>query len=74
MVLGTEGGLPAEQGLLGRTEGYLSNGLLFLFLRYGTQTRQRGEGRTMCVYGYFKGHWDLNEDIKLLLLTLYTFE
>ena len=56
MVLGTEGGLPAEQGLLGRTEGYLSNGLLFLFLRYGTQTRQSGEGRTMCVYGYFKGH------------------
>ena len=74
MVLGTEGVLPAKHELLGRTGSYVSHGLLFLFLRYGTQTRQRGEGRTMCVYGYFKGHWDLNEDIKLLLLTLYTFE
>ena len=30
MVLGTKSGLPAEFGLLGRTGGYLSHGLLFL--------------------------------------------
>ena len=33
MVLGTEGGLLAEHGLLRRTRGYLSHGLLFLFLQ-----------------------------------------
>ena len=74
MVLGTMGGLPAEHGLLGRTGGYLSHGLLFLFLRYSTPDQAKmGEGRTVCVCGCFKGLWDFNEDIKSLLLSLYTF-
>ena len=42
MVLGTEGGLPAEHRFLGRTRGYLSHGLLFLFLRYGTPDWAKG--------------------------------
>ena len=46
-----------------------NHGLLFLFLRYGTQDWAEGEG--LCIYGYSKGLWDLNEDIKLLLLNLY---
>ena len=54
LVLGTERGLPAEHRLLGRTRGYLSYGLIFLFLRYSTRTGQRGEGRTACVCGYPK--------------------
>ena len=74
MVLGTVGGLPAEHGLLGRTGGYLSHGLLFLFLRYGTPDWAKGgEGRTVCVCGCFKELWDFNEDIKSLLLSLYNF-
>ena len=36
-------------------------------------TGQRGEGRTVCVYGCFKGHWDLNGDTKSLFLSLYNF-
>ena len=71
VVPGTEGGLTAEQGLLGRARGYLSHGLLFLFLRYSTPGPQRGEGRTVCVCGCFKELWDFNEDIKSLLLSLY---
>ena len=67
MVLGTTRGLPAEHRLLGRTRGYLSYGLIFLFLRYTTRTGQRGEGRTVFVCGCFKGLWDFNEDIKSLL-------
>ena len=46
-----------------------NHGLLFLFLRYGILDWAEGEGR--CVYGYSKGFWDLNEEIKLLLLSLY---
>ena len=68
MVLGTEGGLPPEYGLLGRMGVYLSHGLLFLFLRYGTLDQAKG-GRKDCVC--FKGLWDFNEDIKSLLLSLY---
>ena len=34
-------------------------------------TLAEGEGRTVCVCGYSKGLWDLNEDIKSLLLSLY---
>ena len=49
MVLGTEGGLPAEPGLLGRTRGYLSHGLLFLFLRYSTPDWEK-QGRKDCVF------------------------
>ena len=49
MVLGTEGGLPAEHGLLGRTRGYRSHGILFLFLRYGTQDQAKGQ-RKDCVF------------------------
>ena len=48
MVLGTEGGLPAEHGILGRTRGYLSHGLLFLFLRYGMPDWAKG-ARKACV-------------------------
>ena len=48
-----------------------NHGLLFLFLRYGILDWAEGEGR--CVYGYSKGFWDLNEEIKLLLLSLYNF-
>ena len=68
MVLGTEGGLPAEHRLLGRTMGYLSHGLLFLFLRYSTPDwPKRGRKHTVCVCGCFKGLWDFNKDIKSLL-------
>ena len=53
MVLGTAGDRPAKQGLLGRTRGYLSQGLLFLFLRYGTPDwLEWGEGgkEGLCVF------------------------
>ena len=73
MVLGTEGGLPAEHRLLGRTGGYLSHGLLFLFLRYSTPDWAEGEGGTVCICGYSKGLYYFNEDIKSLLLSLYNF-
>ena len=33
----------------------------------------KGEGRTVCVCGCFKGLWDFNEDIKSLLLSPYNF-
>ena len=70
-MLGTEGGLPAQHGLLGRTRGYLSHRLLFIFLRYGTPDQAKG-GRKDCVWGgRFKELWDFNEDIKSLLLILY---
>ena len=42
----------------------------FFFLRYCTPTRQRGK-EGLCICGYSKGLWDLNEDIKSLLLSLY---
>ena len=48
MVLGTEGGLPAEQGLLGSTRVYLSHVLLFLFLRYSALDWAK-VGRKDCV-------------------------
>ena len=48
MVLGTTEGLPPEHRLLGRTRGYQSHGLLFLFLRYGTLDWAKG-GRKDCV-------------------------
>ena len=44
--------------------------LLFLFLRYGTPDWAEGE-EGLCVCGYSKGLWDLSEDIKSLLLSLY---
>ena len=44
--------------------------LLFLFLIYGTLDWAEGEGRIV-ICGYSKGFWDLNENIKLLLLSLY---
>ena len=47
MALGTAGGLPAEQGLLGRTRGHLSHGLLFLFLMRYPDWAERG--RKDCV-------------------------
>ena len=72
MVPETKGCPPAKHPLLGRTGGYLSHGLIFLFLRYGTPDWAKGgEGRTVCVCGCFKGLWDFNEDIKSLLLSLY---
>ena len=49
MVLGTEGGLSAEHGLLGRTGSYLSHRPLFLLLRYGTPDQAKG-GRKDCVF------------------------
>ena len=70
MLLGTEGGLPVEYGLLGRNRGYLIHGFLLLLLRYGTPDWAKGE-RKDCVC--FKGLWDFNEDIKSLLLCLYNF-
>ena len=53
--------------------GYLSHGLLFLSLIYGTVDWAEGEGRAVYVCGYSKGLWHLNEDIKSLLLSLYNF-
>ena len=50
MVLGTEGVLPAEQRLLGRARGYLSHGLLFLFLRYGTPDWEKEGKEGLCVF------------------------
>ena len=72
MVLGTEGGLPAEHRLLGRTGGYLNHRPLFLFLRYSTLDQTKG-GRKDSVCGCFKGLWDFNEDIKSLVLSLCNF-
>ena len=72
MALGTKGGLPDEHNCW-ELRGYLSHGPLFLFLRYGTLNWAEGEGRTVCICGYSKGLWDLNEDIKSLLLSLYNF-
>ena len=70
MMLGTKEGLPAKHGLLGRTRGYLSHGLIFLF-----QVPRLGKGgkEVLCICGHFKGLWDFNEDIKSLLLSLYNF-
>ena len=67
----TAEGLPAERGLLERTKGLPEpqTSISLPDTRYpGLGT---GEGRTVCVCGYSKGLWDLNEDIKLLLLSLY---
>ena len=47
-----------------------NHGLLFLFLRYSTPDWAE-EGGSTCIYGNSKGLWDLNEDIKSLLLNLY---
>ena len=68
-------GRPASRAqIIGKRQGYLSHGLLFLFLRYSTPDQAKmGEGRTVCVCGCFKGLWNFNEDIKSLLLTLYNF-
>ena len=49
MVLEAAEGLPAELRLLGRTRGYLSHGLLFLFLRYSTPDWEK-RGRKDCVF------------------------
>ena len=49
MVLGTAGVVPAEHGLLGRARGYLSHGLLFLFLRHDPPGWEKG-GRKDCVF------------------------
>ena len=46
------------------TEGSLNHRLPLLFLRYGTRTGQRGEGRTVCICGYSKELSYFNEDIK----------
>ena len=35
--------------------GSLNQGLVLLFLRYGTPDWAEGEGRTVCVCGYSKG-------------------
>ena len=51
--------------------GSLNHRLLLLFLRYGTPDWAQGEGRTVCICGCSKGLCNLNEDIKLLLLSLY---
>ena len=50
MVLGTEGGLPAKHGLLGRTGGYLNHRPLFLFLRYGTLDQAKVGGEGLCMF------------------------
>ena len=63
MVLGTTGGLPAEDRLRGRTGVYLSHELLFLLLRYGTPNGAKG-GRKDCVFvGVFR-------DFGILIKTL----
>ena len=48
MVPGTEGGLPAEHRLLGRTGDYLSHNFWVFFLRYGAPDHAKG-GRKDCV-------------------------
>ena len=35
--------------------GSLNQGLVLLFLRYGTPNWAEGEGRTVCICGYSKG-------------------
>ena len=60
------------QWMVPEPKGCLNHGLLLLVLRYGTQTGQRGK-EGLCVCGYSKGLWDLKEDIKSLLLSLYNF-
>ena len=50
MVLGTKGGLPAKHGLLGRTRGYLSHGLLFLLLRYSAPDWAEVGKEGLCVF------------------------
>ena len=50
MVPGTVGGLPAKHGLLGGTGGYLSHGLLFLFLRYDTLDWAKVGKEGLCVF------------------------
>ena len=47
-----------------------NHGHLFLFLKYGTLDWERGK-EGVCICGCSKGFGDLNEDIKLLLLSLY---
>ena len=49
MVLGTEGDLPAEHGLLGRTGSSLNHRPLIFFLRYSTLDQAKG-GRKDCVF------------------------
>ena len=66
MVLGTEGGLPAEHGLLGRTGGYLSHGLLFLFLRYGTPDQAKGGRKHWVCLWVFEG---VLRDLGILMKT-----
>ena len=47
----TSGGQPAELRLLGRTGDFLSHGLLFLFLRYGTLDWAKGGRKdSMCLW------------------------
>ena len=72
VVLGTEGGLPAEHELLGRARGYLSQALLFLFLIWYPRLSKGGK-EGLCVCGCFKGLWDFSAGIKSLLLSLYNF-
>ena len=70
---GAIGGLPAERGLLERTKGLPEpqTSISLPDTRYpGLGT---GEGRPVCVCGYSKGLWDLNEDIKPLLLSVCNF-
>ena len=52
---------------LGREEPQTS--ISFSEIRYPGLGKEGKEG--LCVCGYSKGLWDLNEDIKLLLLSLY---
>ena len=50
MVLGTEGGLSAEHGLLGRTGGYLSYGLPISFPEIGYPGPGKGGKEGLCVF------------------------
>ena len=63
MVLGTEGGLRAEHGLLGRTGGYLSHRFLFLFLRNGAPDWAKGEKKDCVSVGVLR-------DFGMLMKTL----
>ena len=64
-------GTASMRSLFGTTRLQKNHGLQFLFLRYGTVDWAEGEGRTVCICGYSKV-WNLSEDIKSLLLSLYT--
>ena len=67
MVLGTEGGLSAEHGLLGRTRGLPEPQTSISSPEIWYPRPGKGGKKGLCVCGCLKGLWDFKEDIKSLL-------